>query len=150
MQKSGHGRGHSRSEGPDLGMNAGEKGVGGPTAEFHDGGVWLALEFESHGSQGPQAVRANPAEVKVALSNCCSVINVAGVINPFPTRTQQDSTEQTNASFTKEKIVSFRSVAKGLLSRNQLSKPIIFFAQDAVLIIRQCGRNRHAGRTVLK
>ena len=45
-------------------------------------------------------------------SNCCGVVNMAGVISPFPTRMQQDSTKQTNASFTKEKIMSFRSVAK--------------------------------------
>ena len=32
---------------------------------------------------------------------------MAGAISPFPMRMQQESNEQTNASFTKEKIVSF-------------------------------------------
>ena len=43
---------------------------------------------------------------------------MARVISPFPTRTQWESNEQTNASFTKEKIMRLRSVTLGLLSQS--------------------------------
>ena len=58
------------SQGTNLGMDVGEEGVGGPTTQLHDEGVWFAIEFEGHGPGGSEAVGANPGKREAFQFGC--------------------------------------------------------------------------------
>ena len=69
LQGRGHGGGHIGSQGSNLGVDVGEKGVGGPTAQFHNEGICLPIQLECHGSRSAETVGPHSVQVEVAETN---------------------------------------------------------------------------------